>query len=227
MYGEKENSYLPRLFLIFNHLAAVLIAAWLLFGGGIETVANWFGFSWTAGDFWRRILLLSCSIIYFLRIVITSFVLIARKMDWSESLIIVVWLYILHSGFALLGGTEQNPIGFLAIFGFILYLFGSYLNTASEYLRKIWKENAENKGKLYTGGLFRYSIHINYFGDFVLFTGFAMITRNIFAFVFPLLMFCGFVFINIPMLDKYLAEKYGNDFEEYRRRTKKFVPFVY
>ncbi|MEZ5428090.1 MAG: DUF1295 domain-containing protein [Pyrinomonadaceae bacterium] len=227
MYGEKESSYLPRGFLVVNHLIALGIVFWLLFGGGIETVWHWFGFFRASGNFWRRALIFFCSAFYFLRIIVTTFVLLRRKMDWGESITIVVWLYIIHPTFALLGGINKSGPGILAGVGIFLYLFGSYLNTGSEYLRKTWKEKPENKGRLYTEGLFRHSMHINYFGDVVLFTGFALITRSPYAFIIPALMFLLFNFVNIPMLDKYLAEKYGAEFDEYSRKTKKFVPFVY
>lgn len=227
MYGEKENSPLPRIFLAVSHFITILIAAWLMFGGGIETISNLFGFNWTSGDFTRRILLLSCAAVYLLRVLITVFVILRRKMDWSEAATIAVWVFFIHNFFALVGGTNSQPIGLLEIFGIILYIIGSFLNTGSETLRKIWKQNPENKGKIYTEGLFRYSMHVNYFGDFVLFTGYALITHSLYALIVPALMFCLFNFINIPMLDKYLAEKYGEEFEEYSRKTKKFVPFIY
>lgn len=111
--------------------------------------------------------------------------------------------------------------------GVVLYLLGSYLNTGSEYQRKLWKKRPENKGKLYTEGLFKHSMHINYFGDAVLFSGFALVTGTPWAFAIPLIMVCMFVFLNIPMLDKYLAERYGEAFDEYASRTAKFVPYVY
>lgn len=227
MYGEKEKSFLPRIFLIANHFIAISIVFWLLFGSGIEFTGSKFGFAWSSGDFLRRILIFFCSLIYFVRIILTGFVLLKRKMDWSEVLTIVVWLYFIHITFALLGGMQTKSVGVIAIIGIVLYLIGSYLNTGSEFTRKIWKHNPENKGKLYTEGLFKYSMHINYFGDVVLFTGFALVTYNLFSFIIPALMFIFFATINIPMLDKYLAEKYGKEFEKYSRSTKKFVPFVY
>jgi steroid 5-alpha reductase family enzyme len=227
MYGEKEKSFLPRTFLIANHFISILIVFWLLFGGGIEFIGSLFGFDWVHGDHLRRILIFSCSLIYFVRIILTTFVLLKRKMDWSEVWTIVIWIYFIHTTFALLGGMQTSSVGLIEIVGIGFYLFGSYLNTSSEYLRKVWKQNPANKGKLYTKGLFRYSMHINYFGDVVLFTGFALVTHNLFSFIIPALMFILFTTINIPMLDKYLAEKYGKDFEEYSRKTKKFVPFIY
>jgi steroid 5-alpha reductase family enzyme len=91
----------------------------------------------------------------------------------------------------------------------------------------MFKEKEDNKGKLYTEGLFKYAQHINYFGDFVWILGFALMTRNIWALIMPLFCFLGFLFINIPMLDKYLEEKYQNEFIAWQQKTKKFIPFIY
>ena len=52
--------------------------------------------------------------------------------------------------------------------GILLFIIGSYINTYSEIQRKRFKDNPNNKGKLYTLGLFQYARHINYFGDILL-----------------------------------------------------------
>jgi protein-S-isoprenylcysteine O-methyltransferase Ste14 len=106
-------------------------------------------------------------------------------------------------------------------------LFGSWLNTYSEYTRYIWKKQEKNKGHLYTEGLFKYSMHINYFGDILLFTGFALIKFCFSMLFIPLVMALNFILIIIPRLDKYLAVKYGEEFEEYAGKTKKFIPGIY
>ena len=79
----------------------------------------------------------------------------------------------------------------------------------------------------YTQGLFRCAMHINYFGDELLFTGYALATGSAWALLVPLVMAAGFAFFNIPQLDKHLSEHYGSDFQVYARHTKKFVPFLY
>jgi steroid 5-alpha reductase family enzyme len=108
-----------------------------------------------------------------------------------------------------------------------LYVLGSYFNTGSELQRRAWKAKPENKGRLYTKGLFSLSMHINYFGDALLFSGFALIASSMWAFILPVVMIAGFVFVHIPTLDRYLSQKYGEAFDEWARSTKKFVPFVY
>lgn len=148
-------------------------------------------------------------------------------MGWLEAGIISIWVYVVHLGFALLGGTNIASIGIETFVGAILYVAGSYLNTASEYSRHLWKQQPENQGKLYTRGLFRYSMHINYFGDEILFAGFAMVTGSVWALLVPALMAVSFVGINIPMLDDYLKNRYGSEFVVYAKQTKRFVPYFY
>jgi len=227
MYGETETSRASRIFLNSGHLLAVLFSAWLLFGGGIETVGSWIGRDWAAGDGFRRGMLLFCSVVYFLRVIATSSVFVKRKMAWSEAVTIVVWVWFIHTFFALLGGMSAEPVTLLERSGLGLYLFGSFVNSGSEFERMWWKAKPENKGHLYTRGLFRYSMHPNYLGDTLLFTGFALVTRSPWALIVPALMCLLFIFVNIPMLDKYLAEKYGEEFEEYGKRTARFIPYVY
>ena len=36
-----------------------------------------------------------------------------------------------------------------------------------------------------------------------------------------------FIFLNIPMLDEYLAKRYTTQFDDYAAKTKKFFPFIY
>ena len=69
-------------------------------------------------------------------------------------------------------------------------------------------------------------MHINYFGDLLWVLGYAFVTNNLYSFLIPLFLFCFFYFYNIPKLDAYLAERYQDAFEEYRRKTKRFIPFV-
>ncbi|MCP4725602.1 MAG: DUF1295 domain-containing protein, partial [bacterium] len=120
-----------------------------------------------------------------------------------------------------------QPVGFVEIAGIILYISGSFINTKSEYTRYLWKKDPKNKGRLYTGGLFRYSMHINYFGDSLLFTGFALAAHSFTLLIVPLFMTAGFIFFIIPRLDKYLEKKYGKEFIDYSEQTKKLIPMIY
>jgi len=227
MHGETGKSSVQKAFLSVNHFAALVAVWWLLFAGGIETVASWAGTDWSAGDALRRDLLFAGLFIYFIRVLFTSFYLLRRVMGWEEAITVSLWLYLLNVGFALMGATQKEEIGLAAGLGILMYLLGSVLNTASETMRHHWKQCPANKGKLYTRGLFGWSIHINYFGDVVLSIGLVLVCGNPWAFLLPMIMTAGFVFMHIPTLDRHLAEKYGEDFREYSNKTAKLTPFVY
>ncbi len=228
LYGAKSPSLPQKVAMQVFSWGAVAAAAWFLLGGGREALAARFRLAWQPALPLRAELLVGCSAIYAARLVFTQFYLVKRRMPWSEAATISVWLWIIHSTMAFLGGRNPSPVGIAAWLGLALYLSGSFLNTGGELLRDIWKKQPENQGgRLYTGGLFRYSMHINYFGDVVLFSGFALVTGSAYAFAIPALMACLFVFVNIPMLDTYLASKYGAQFDEYAKHTARFIPFIY
>ena len=89
------------------------------------------------------------------------------------------------------------------------------------------EQRPENRCRLYTLGLFRYSRHPNYLGDLVSFSGLCLVAGSAITAVIPALMLAGFVFVNIPVLDAHLHTKYGTAFEEYARQTRKLIPFLY
>jgi len=154
-------------------------------------------------------------------------VFLKRRLTWQEAITVTVLMTPIIFLFLYIGGNQAQSIGIPDIFGLALFIGGSFINTYSEYKRYRWKQKPENKRRLYTEGLFRHSIHINYFGDIVLFTGFAILTHSIFMILIPLLMTLNFVFIYIPSMDDYLASKYGKAFREYARNTRKLIPMVY
>lgn len=227
LHGEYERSVAPRVFMAVIHAAAVAAAGWLLLGGGLEILQAQWGNHWSLATLARRWLLFAAALIYFLRVLATGFYFLERKMGWGEASLISVWTIIIDVLFAILGGVNPHPVGIAAVLGAILYIAGSILNTGSELQRKWWKQRPENQGHLFAGGFFRYARHINYFGDEVLFTGFALITGRVWSFLIPLLMLAGFLFFNVPELDRHLRAHYGSEFEAYASHTRKFVPFLY
>ena len=207
-------------------IIALLVALWLLFAE-YATSNTWLKEYQLYGDPLRRILLASCLIIYVIRLQITVWIFQKRKWIWSETITITTLMTIVIYAFASVGGSNKQAVGAVEIIGILLYLSGSYINTHSEYYRHAWKLKEENKGRLYTEGFFALSMHINYFGDIVLFTGLAMLTHSLSMFAVPLAMTLVFVFFIIPSLDRYLAKKYMDEFKEYSQKTKKLIPMIY
>ena len=225
-----DDSLVQKIVFWGLHLLSVAIATWLLYGG-VAWLGSVSGFEWTLGDSLRGLIMLACAALYWLRHGLTLFWLLARRVGWGEVLGLSLFIGFFEIGLALVGGglfrEQPVPLGVIDACGVLLVLTGSALNSGSEIQRKLWKQNKANRGHCYTGGLFRYSMHINYFGDIVLFTGWALLSASLWALALPVLMAYMFITIHIPGLDAYLAERYGEEFREYAARTKKLVPLIY
>ena len=207
-------------------LLTLFVCLWLLFADYM-TSSMWLKQYQLAGDPLRRILLAVGLIIYYVRLQITVWVFQKRRWTWSETITITTFISLVLLAVAWFGGNNKQQVGIVEVIGILLYLAGSYLNTYSEYARHIWKLKTKNKGQLYTKGLFRLSMHINYFGDLVLFTGLAMLTARLGILLIPLFMTVNFIFNIIPALDRYLETKYKDEFREYASKTKKLIPLIY
>ncbi len=60
-----------------------------------------------------------------------------------------------------------------------------------------------------------------------MFVGFAMITGEVGGFIPVTVIIVNLLLLQIPRLENYLMERYGKEFAEYARETKKFIPFIY
>lgn len=225
-YGQHAPSHGPKALLTGCHLVAVAAALWLL-AGGTDTVAGWLDTELDRAGALRRALLAALALVYLARLAVTTYGLQKRRMPWSGAVVIGGWVIVIHVAMASLGGVNAAPVGIVTWLGVLLYVAGSVLNTGSELQRLRWKQVAEHRGRLYTGGLFRYAVHVNYFGDLVLFTGFALATGRPWALVIPAVMAGLFRFGNMPRLERHLTEHYGADFTRYSARTARLVPFVH
>ena len=195
LHGQEETTQRPRIAWFVLHFFLVAGAGWIYFGAGSKLLPNW---DLGVGDMNRRIVLMAFGVLFLLRGALTGFFLLKRKFGWSEVGGVLSACFIYQIGYALLGSHVTAPIGPIDYFAVVLFLLGSYLNTGSELGRKKFKERPENKGKLYTGGLFVYARHINYFGDILWVCGWALMTHNLWAGIIPIILALGFNFAFIP-----------------------------
>jgi steroid 5-alpha reductase family enzyme len=213
------------------HFGSILLCVYMVWGSGMQTVGGWLGQTWSVTDPDRGQLLVLVAGLYCVRHTVTLFYLLVRKVEWGEVFGLSLFMMIFEVTLCALAAgafrAQPVPFGLVDVLAVALILFGSFLNTGSEVQRKWWKRNPENKGHCYTEGLFRWSMHINYFGDTVLFIGWCLLTATWWTLVLPVLMAASFVFFHIPGLDSYLEDRYGDEFVEYAKKTKKFMPFIY
>ncbi len=217
--AEKSPSFAPKTAIICWYILCTASATWLTLSATSDGSPS--------GSPDRQAVLLAFAVIYIARAAVTLFAFVRRRIPWWEAayggvIIGLVLFFFLREGLRM-----PQPLGAADALGILLYLAGSYIGTASEYSRHIWKSRPENQGHLYTGGMFRYSRHINYFGDLLLFLGFGILTTHPWTIIVPLAMALNFVFFIIPAHDSYLATRYGIEFENYAQQTRKLVPYLY
>lgn len=226
-FQDKHSPSIPAKVLLSLSILAGTLTATVLTSCYSDWLIDFLNFEKVEGNIFRRIIILVCCLIYFIKFAIGMFVFLQRKISWFEGGLVSVLFFMMFYIFVVSAGSHPEPIGLIDIVGIFLFLVGSYINTMADYQRFAWKRKNENKGRLYTLGLFKYSMHINYFGDAITYIGLALITLEMLCLFISIGIIVNFLVIQIPMLDKHLSKKYGNDFTEYSRITKKFIPFVY
>lgn len=227
MHGERETSRLPRTVWVVLHAAQVGVALWILLGGGYAVIGRWFGATWTAGDPARRVVLAVFAVVLWLRMTLTGLYILQRRFGWSEAAPVIFASAIYQWGFALLGAGAHGRFDVLDGIGIAMYAIGSAFNTGSELQRRAFKARPEHAGKLYRGGLFALTRHPNYFGDTLWGLGWALVTHAGWSAVIVAIEVSGFVFSQIPTLDRYLEAHYGDAYRDWARQTRRFIPFIY
>lgn len=214
MYGITKSTLKQKLFILGVEIIYLIVAWYLLFVVYDQDVL--------------AIGMFVALIFTTLRLTAMMFIWLPRGISWKEAVMNSIMFAIYYIGFPVfMMISTQQPNRFMVITGWILFVGGSLLNTISELLRKPFKDNPANKGRLYTGGLFQYAMHINYLGDCLWVLGLAMISNNVYSLVIPLGLFLVFVFDYIPKSDQYLRQKYGAQFVAYEQKTKKLIPFIW
>ena len=104
-----------------------------------------------------------------------------------------------------------------------LYAFGVFLHFTSDMQK--FTQLKSKPGQLIDDGLFRRCRNINYFGELLIYSSFALLAMHWIPWV-VLLLFIILVWApNMLRKDKSLA-KYDN-FEDYKKGSKLFIPFIY
>lgn len=227
LYGQKSKSIPQKIVIHVIEISLLWLSYFILFQKGGTWVETHLHIHNSSGNIDRRVIIFAFNLIIFLRLAYMMIFLLKRKIPWEESVSVPFAFAIYFVGFPLLVLPVSKSIDGLDYFAIALFIVGCVLNSGSEILRNKWKKMPENKGKIYTGGFFKYSRHINYFGDILWVCAYALITKNWYAISIPIFLFCFFAFYNAPKLDKYLKDKYSAGYDDYAKKTKMLIPFLY
>ncbi len=161
------------------------------------------------------------------------------RKEWGKWFFVRAYLQVfLLQGFLLLvisypiilvNFTQPGNLGLLAIIGTMLWTVGFFFESVGDYQLLRFKRHPENKGKLMTQGLWKYTRHPNYFGECVMWWGIFLIALSVpkgwTSIISPLLItFLLLRVSGVVMLEaKYKKDK---EFMEYARHTNAFIPWI-
>ena len=137
---------------------------------------------------------------------------------------VLAWLISLP----LLAATVPGrPLGLLDLLGVAVWLTGFLFESIGDYQLARFRASPANKGKVLDTGLWRYTRHPNYFGDFCVWWGFFLIAMSAglwWSIISPLLMSLLLLKVSgVSLLEKDIGERRPK-YAEYTARTNAFFP---
>jgi steroid 5-alpha reductase family enzyme len=153
-----------------------------------------------------------------------------------------VWVYLtlfptfFLFDFVKFSSKDQLP-GPLQFVGWAIWLCGFVLEVVADQQKLMFKQQPENRSKFISHGAWKYIRHPNYLGEIILWLGLYLSAVSLYttwwwilvALVGPFWVIFLLGFFSLRMLEKSSDDKYGSDenYQEYKARTKNFIPFIY
>ncbi len=166
-----------------------------------------------------------------------------EKQGWSWSKVALIKVFLMQAPLlfitclpAQLGiwasSQQQSELSVIAIIGGIIAAIGISFETISDAQLKIFIANPANKGKVLNTGLWRYTRHPNYFGDFTTWWGIWLVAISVSTWV-GVASAIGPIFLSFtlmrwsgaPMLERGL-KKSRPGYDDYVAKTSGFFPWL-
>jgi len=133
------------------------------------------------------------------------------------------WLYCLPFNWA---ASRSGALSWIDLSALIVYVLGTVLHLGSDYQKRRFKQQPGTRGRILDTGFWRYSRHPNYLGDLLIYCAFGIMAGNLWGLVAPLANLAQYAGDAIPKGEKMAAERYGQAWSDYKRRTRCLVPFI-
>lgn len=139
-----------------------------------------------------------------------------------------LFMFIISMPIILVFNSPESTAGVNEFTGIFVFLAGLIIESAGDWQLSNFKKDPDNKGKIITTGLWKYTRHPNYFGEALLWWGIGIYAvsglQNIPALISPVTITLLLRFVSgVPMLEKKYKDR--ADFIEYAKKTPVFVPF--
>lgn len=127
-----------------------------------------------------------------------------------------------------ISAPERYTMAWLAdtrfIIGLLIFAAGMYINISSDSIIRNLRKPGDTRHYLPKKGMFKYVTSANYFGEFVEWTGFAILTWSLAGAVFALWTFANLGPRAARIYDRY-SEEFGDELDT--TRVKRIIPFIY
>lgn len=110
------------------------------------------------------------------------------------------------------------------IVGVVVFAIGMFINIQSDSIIRNLRQPGDKKHYLPKKGMFRYVSSANYFGEFLEWTGFAILTWSVAGAVFALWTFANLAPRAVRIHDRY-AKEFPDEFDP--DKTKRIIPFIF
>jgi len=136
--------------------------------------------------------------------------------------ITIVSLLVNELGYLNLFNIDKYIIIFETI-GFIFIIEGITIWALAVLVCRI--DSNIKKNKLVTNGIYRYTRNPIYSAFIFVFSGLMIINHNFILLIFPFIYWVALTIIMKMTEEKWLIKKYGQEYEEYAKRTNRCIPF--
>lgn len=143
---------------------------------------------------------------------------------------VVMWIVALPVIVGLWKSAELSPTSWLQWIGVFVWLVGLVFEAGGDWQLARFKSKAENEGEVCNTGLWRYTRHPNYFGDFCIWWGHWFVSLTSWAtawtIISPLVMSALLMkFSGVGLLEHDITDR-RPDYAEYKRQTSTFFPWL-
>lgn len=148
--------------------------------------------------------------------------IIPTALVWISGLIITAWDFIQLQG-------ARYDLGLLSIVGVVLILAGAVIRQrAIRALGRYFSSGLRTleEHKLVKDDLYKHIRHPAYTGFLLVWFGVPLLLSSLYGFLLMLLFIPCFLY-RMKVEENMLIEKFGNEYKEYMRNSKKLIPYVY
>ncbi len=139
---------------------------------------------------------------------------------------VLMWIVSLPVQLAMV--PETPDVGVIAVIGAAIWGIGFFFESVGDAQLARFKTNPDNEGQLFNSGLWKYTRHPNYFGDFCVWWGIFLVAAETtdarFGIIGPIVMSVFLIRVSgVRLLERSLTKRKPG-YEDYVKRTSAFVP---